>query len=256
MSKSRLYDSNLIQKDNAQFRLVKKHIDKIKLIAIKEVKYLDYKEAYDYVDNIFPCAKVKNVIIYKVAYKELQKMGFGGAEGFYHPISNTVVLSGYHKNKSNIDKKYCVQAKVEKDEVIVHELCHYCYEHEGLRSNSVEIKEEFAYGFSIGYLRKKGYSDDYIIKYNFLPHLVNISLEEATKNILAVNRISIREYNNYKKYEQKEFNKIYGRKIILKAKELAIEKGKKIISKYNKKINEQKFVEKKKKFNEFELLDI
>ena len=54
-----------------------------------------------------------------------------------------------------------------KDEVIVHELLHYCHASIG-SDTDINLSEEFAYGWSLGYLRAKGYSDEEIIENNLL----------------------------------------------------------------------------------------
>ena len=87
--------------------------------------------------------------------------GFGGAGGFYSKTYKVIIISGKQKQrKKTYADRYSVSAKLEIDEVIVHELLHYCYFEEGKSNKSVGLNEEFAYGWSIGYLRKKGYTDD------------------------------------------------------------------------------------------------
>ena len=238
VSQSYLHNHNLREDAKKQYQLHTKNIEKIKKIALKKIEYPEYKDAYNYVDNLFPRANVKEIKIYKVASRDLAKMGYAGAEGFYDRISKIVVVCGARKRHIPVDKRYYIKAKIERDEVIVHELCHYCYVFEGFRSASTEMREEFAYGWSIGYLRQKGYSDEQIIKYNFLPYLVNISQETAMKNIMAQNSISTREFNAHTPFRRKEFHKKYGGKIFLRAKEIAMEKGYDIISLYDKKLEE------------------
>jgi hypothetical protein len=245
------------QKYKEAFQLTQKNIEKVKNIALQKIKYPEYQEAFDYVDNLFPRAKIKDVMIYKVAYRDLVKMGYGGVEGFYDPVSKIVVVSGAHKKEPTFNKECSVVAKITRDEVIVHELCHYCYVFEGNRSTSVELKEEFAYGWSIGYLRGKGHSDEAIIKNNFLPFLINVSYTQATKNILAWAKITERKYNSFKNFERKEFNRRYGKKIFKRAKEIAMERGFKIINIYNKKLEEGTgFIDEAPNCNRFDLLDL
>ena len=52
-----------------QFALTQKNIEKIKKISIKKIEYPEFKEAYEYVDDLFPAAHVKDVIIHKVMAK-------------------------------------------------------------------------------------------------------------------------------------------------------------------------------------------
>lgn len=244
-------------KAKEQYQTVIKNVNKIKKIALKQIAYPEYKEAYDYVDNLFPQVSVKEVTIYKVAAKDLAKMGYGGAEGFYDNISKTVVVCGARKSQRNINKGCSVIAKIERDEVIVHELIHYCYFDEGNYSNSTQMKEEFAYGWSLGYLRQKGYSDEYIIKYNFLPFLVNSALKKATKYVLAQNDISNREYNSHTSFKRKEFNRKYGRKVFVRAKEIGMERGYELINLYSKKLEGYVgHLDSEKPVGRFDLLDL
>jgi len=257
ISQSYLNDRNLRENSKKQFQGHVKNIEKIKKIALKKIKYPEFKEAYDYVDDLFPRAKVKEIKIYKVSSKDLGRLGYGGAEGFYDTVSKIVVVCGARKPYVPVDKRFFIQAKIKRDEVIVHELCHYCYAFEEQRSVSSEIREEFAYGWSIGYLRKKGYTDDQIVKYNFYPYLVNISQNEALRNILAQNKISNQEYNAYTQYKRKEFNKKYGVKIFSRAKEIAIERGHKLINLYNKQLAQGTgFTDEGEDIDRFDILDL
>jgi hypothetical protein len=238
ISEMYLRDHDFRARAKKAYQLQKKNIEKIKRIAIRKVSYPELGEAYDYVDKLFPRAKVKEIEVFKVKNSDLVKMNFGGARGFYDTISKIVVLSGPVQQQKRGGGEFDVQAKVTNDEVIVHELCHYCYFFERNSSIGVESKEEFAYGWSLGYLREKGYSDDYIIRYNFLPFLMNASFDRATKNILVRNGISYREYNAHTRFKRKEFRRQYGKKIFLRAKEIAIERGQALIDCYSKKLEE------------------
>ena len=59
---------------NEQYRLTQKNVEKIKKIFIKQIKYPEFKEAYEYVDRLFPMVNVKEIMIYKVAYKDLVRI--------------------------------------------------------------------------------------------------------------------------------------------------------------------------------------
>ncbi len=257
LSEAYAHDFKLRQDSKKQYEITQKNIEKCKRVALKEIKYPEYKEAYEYVDNLFPRVKVKDVSIYKVSERELTKMGYGGAEGFYDRISKAVVVCGARKHKKITNRRFYVKAKIERDEVIVHELCHYCYVFEGQTSLSTEIREEFAYGWSVGYLRQKGHTDEEIVKYNFLPFLIGISYEEATKNILVRNDISIREYNNHTKFQRKEFQRKYNGKIFDRSKEISMKRGLKLIDIYSKKIEQGTgFIDEAEEFSRFDILDL
>jgi hypothetical protein len=238
LSEAYLKDHKLRQDAKDQYEMTTKNVAKIKDIYLSKINYPKHQEAFDYVDNLFPRVKVKNITIYKVMARDLAKMGYGGAEGFYDTISKIIVVCGARPKSQNIDKRYHVQAKIERDEVIVHELCHYCYYAEGKRSVSSELREEFAYGWSVGYLRQKGYTDDQIVKYNFLPYLIGLSFEEATKNIMVQNGVGSYEYSKHSKYQRKEFNRTYFGKIFRRAKEIANERGHRLIELYSMKLEE------------------
>ena len=257
LSEEYLKNHKFRQESKEAYSLTQKNVEKIKKIALSVIEYPKYKEAFDYVDDLFPRVKVRNISIYKVAARDLAKMGYGGVEGFYDTISKNIVVCGSRSKEQNVDKRYRVEAKIERDEVIVHELCHYCYYAEGKRSISNELKEEFAYGWSIGYLRQKGYTDEQIVKYNFLPYFVGISFEEATKNIMVQNGVSTYEYNKHSKYQRKEFNRIYFGKIFKRAKEIATNRGLNLINVYSKKIEEGNgLIDEEEYADRFDILDL
>ena len=237
LSEAFLYNLKMRTEHAKQYQLTQKNIEKIQKIALRKIQYPDFKESYDYADNLFPRAKAKDAIIYKVASKDLEKMGYGEAGGFYDSVTKIIVIAGVRHASPNIDKRYFISVKVSNDEVIVHELCHYCYVSLGRSSVSMEMQEEFAYGWSVGYLRQKGYSDEYIIKYNFLPYFMKVCYPSATKKILAQNGISNAQYNSFSRFKKKEFDKTYGKKIFLIAKEMGIEYGWKLIKLYKNKEN-------------------
>lgn len=257
-----MYDDDFRQRAREQYELLRKNCDRIKRIALKQISYDDMPVPFDYVYKLFPYTDVKDVGIYKVARRDLDKMGFVGAEGFHDTISKMVVVSGASRSSSrrSVNRKYNVVAKVSTDEVIVHELCHYCHTKMGRRSESRTILEEFAYGWSLGYLRQKGHSDKDIIEFNYLPFLFGESMNEATINILARNEIGVDEYNAFSSYRKKECSRKYGSQIFLRAKELAMEKGWKIVEVYSKKLEEidteVPYVESTEEVDRFDLLDI
>lgn len=238
------------------YRLNQKNMEKIKRSALKIIKYPEYKEAFDYVDEIFPNMGVKEVLVYKVSSKLMEQIGFAHCEGLYNKFFKVIVLSSKKKTRRMSGSNYPV-AKVKRDEVLVHELCHYCYEAEGNYSISMEMIEEFAYGWSIGYLRKKGYTDDYIVKYNFLPYLVSVSQNAALLAILAELRIPNYKFQNYGKFERKSFFKKYSKRIMEKAIEIGTEKGQKIIAIYSKQLEKGSYYTgNKSEVSRFDLLDI
>jgi len=244
-----------------EFNKHEKSMAKIKSsLNTVEIKYPEYKEAFDYVDKLFPGSKVKNVSLYKVSPKYLESLGYGGAGGFYCKNSKAIVISSYTpvvKNKYHSKYNFSIRAKITKDEVIVHELCHYCFVEEGSISGSREINEEFAYGWSIGYLRSKGHSDDFIIKKNFFPFLVEIKSKQALEYVLKLNGITRKEYDKFSNFKRKDFFKKYGKKWHEKRKELAYKYGEELISLYDRKAEEGMFCAKDVvEINRFDILDL
>jgi hypothetical protein len=242
-----------------EFDDVKKKIDKIQNnINTEVIKYPEYKESYDYVDNLFPHIGVKTVSLFKANHKLLNKLGFGSAGGFYNNIYKTVIISDkFSKNKQC--NKCAIEAKLTRDEVIVHELIHYCYFAEQ-KTGSMHMNEEYAYGYSIGYLRQKGYSDDNIIKNNFLPYLVSSVRDKIFRSVLLENGIKMTDYNLFTTKKKMRIFKKYNKKVYDESLKQAIERGKKIIEIYNKKLNSENknftIEEEEKEENRFEIIDM
>lgn len=229
----------------------------------KVIKYEDYKKAFDYVDSLFPSSRVKEAVLYSVDFKLLEFLGYGGAGGFYDRLFKIIVISSYiprNPYKSYYTYEYDPKAEASRDEVIVHELCHYCYVEEGGIADSRMINEEFAYGWSTGYLKSKGYTDDFIIKKNFFPYLVDEKSQEALKWVISQAGVTESQYNHYSDYRKKEFFMKYGKKWDQKRKEMAYKWGKEIIEVYEKRRNGEPLSNSNNLIsypeNRFDLLDI
>jgi hypothetical protein len=216
--------------------LTQENVFKIKNSAgTKEIRHPEYKNSYEYVDNLFPLVGIKNVIIYQVSPSYLTKLGYYGVGGFFEKINKSVVISSKDSffSSSSIES---IKAKISKDEVIVHELIHYCYDKEGYLTSNSHLKEEFAYGWSWGYLHNKGYSNEEIIKYNYLPYLYSVCWNDALFKILSIEGVSQRDFSFLSNTKRK---KILGRchkKIHEKCMELSYAMGRKIIEIYSEKI--------------------
>jgi hypothetical protein len=256
--------SDLVAMNHKRMKSQKKQLDEMvknikKLknsVSTVQVKYPQYKESYDYVDNIFPDVGVKNIVLYKTSAKTMERLGFGHAGGFYDRMSKIIVFSTAKPKRTR--QKNSVTAKLNQDEVIVHELCHLCYFSQGKSSVSVGINEEFAYGWSIGYLRSKGYSDDDIIKDNFMPFLYQQVREKVFWSILSREGITKREYSLSSKYQKQKVLRKYEKSLHKETLELATEKGHQIIKIYTDKLNSENNIgiNKTEKSNGFSLLDL
>jgi len=235
----------------------RKNMEWIKKVALAEYTYPAYHpEAFIYVDNLFPRAGVEDVVIFKVSHKHMVKIGMGDADGFFSNPTKTLVISGVIP-KRDLPPGLSVTSKVSNDEVIVHELLHFAYKQEGYDNISSQMREEFAYGWSLGYMRQKGHTDEETIKNCYLPYLASINMEKALKLLLVRERIRRSVYNNYGPYERKAFQRRYGRRLMDTAKELGMEQGRKLVKVYDKKLREGPVsTEEKQEISRFHFLDI
>jgi len=161
------------------------HVDSMEYIkkhySTHAIIYQDYKESYDYVDAKFPGYNVRQVKVFKTSQSVLEHIGYRGVGGLFDKVHKIIIIddrikAGYYNDdvlffgeKLPWDN---IKAIVSLDEVLVHELLHYVSSCLSRTFSSVDLEEEFAYGHSVGYLRKKGLTDDDIIKQNFLPFLI------------------------------------------------------------------------------------
>jgi hypothetical protein len=185
----------------------------------------------------------------------MEKYGFTGVEGFYSILLKTIIVAGKRKSQKS-DYKFCIRAKIQEDETIVHELLHYAYVAEGRTSVSSEMREEFAYGYSIGYLRRK-YTDEEIIEFNFLPYLFSLAYPLAIPKIVSENGFTQQQFKEMSHFQKYDFYRKNEKKIYELAKDMAMERGRKLIQLYSK-ILTQDTVSKDHggKISRFEILDI
>jgi len=228
-------EKKLIETTNENIEKIKKHWSTLPL------NYPKYQEAFDYVDELFPHCNVKNVIVYKANKDFLAKLGYAGVGGFCHRSSKSVVLSSHSSVKKRNYSKYQIFAAIKPDEVIVHELIHYCYFFENNTGQSVHLNEEFAYGYSVYYLRDKGFSDEEIIKNNFLPYLYKTEEDKINLTIiLNMENMSEKRWNSLSSPMKQSIYKKYRPVIYDKAIENSYKRGHKIIEIYSRKIDEKR----------------
>ena len=241
-----------------QIEKLGKDIKKIKSHrSTRLIRYPEYKEAFDYVDDLFPNSNIKYVGVYQVSGKFMEKLGYGFAGGFYERMSKIIVFSSSVENRVR-DRHYRYQiiTKVKKDEVIVHELIHYAYYKERGSINSQELNEEFAYGWSSGYLRAKGYSDEEIIKNNFMPFLISLVQSNVFFSILLENGIERRDYNSYGRGKKDRLLRRYRKQLHERSIKGAMLIGQRILDIYFKKLNSEKeYVRTNENITKFDLLD-
>ena len=207
-----------------------------KNLSTKKILYEDYKEAFDYVGRIFPDIDVMLIDVRQATPLLLRKLGYDGIGGFFERVSKTVVVASHQLVSKNLTRN-SVSAKLHRDEVIVHELLHYC--HHTLGSNpSVNLKEEFAYGWSYGFLKNKGYIEEEIIKDNYLPYLYNVCYKDGFFNILKEEGISIEKMRSVSKFARDRIISPFRSKIHKEVLRLAKLKGHEIIRIYSEKIED------------------
>ena len=172
------------------------HIKKIRNHYSSKIKsYPEYKESFDYVDKIFPMSKVKDVSILFCDRKFLDSLGYSSAKGFFNRLEKVIVMPHTDKIDSNNAWKN-ITCLSTQDETIVHELLHFVSSTISRLFTSEMAEEEFAYGYSIGYLRSKKYSDDYIINHILMPYLINevIDIEKIAKLSLVSKGYNLKDF--------------------------------------------------------------
>jgi hypothetical protein len=229
----KLYMDSYANSYKQNSEMIKGHISKIKEhTGTKNIKYPEYKEAFDYVDSLFPHANVKDVDVFMCNRKFLDSLGYSGVGGFFERVMKTIVMPD--SVIPSVSKKNDIVAKLTIDEVLVHELLHYSSDSLNKKIDSMEIEEEFAYGNSIRYLKGKGYTDDEIVNNNFMPHLfMTIDRNKVIKEVLIENGYNMKDFVIKPPKDQKKVINKYQKQIKEKIKQEAFAKGKKIIEIYS-----------------------
>lgn len=211
------------------------HLDKIERHILTEVlQWPDFKDAYDYVDKLFPEANVKSIKIYKCDPDLLGKLGYKGVGGFFNRIFQVVVIPSSVVKQTQKTMWDSIQAKLTFDEVMVHELLHYSSSNQKKGVYSIDLEEEFAYGHSVAYLRQKGYSDKDIINNNFMPYLIGtINSSKIARQIIIDAGYDVKELVLASEEKQKRIFKKYEKQIFELVKQKAFEKGLEIINMYS-----------------------
>ena len=100
-------------------------------------------------------------------------------------------LSEWRKSIADIEKTKdiwaSVKAEMSVDEILVHEMLHYISHKVNPAKRTMQVEEEFAYGNSADYLRSKGHDDDFIIKKNFMPYLIMVSISSLNVDVGSLN---------------------------------------------------------------------
>jgi hypothetical protein len=213
-SEAAAHRKKIIEMSRESLEKIKKHHKTI------IIEYPKYKEAYDYVAESFPNIDIKEIKIYQCDVNYLKRLGFSMAKGFYLIYDKAIVIASNcedvcekdkcHYDEIEMDDKD-VKAKYTTDEVLIHEMLHYVSN--ALSPTSTELfEEEFAYGNSVEYFIKKGYTIDDIIFQKLIIYL-HMAIK-SEKKILGIIVKSLEEQG----YNVQEFNNfsIDKRKRILK----------------------------------------
>ncbi len=205
---------------------------------------------FDYVDSLFPHVKVKEVSLYKAESYVMKKCGYGGVGGFFDRINKVVIINDNLEFDPPKKNRFSVHAILSIDEVIVHELIHYCSDHKSIMAGK-NIEEEIAYGNSVAYLRKNGRTDEFIINNHMMPYLMTaIDRNKVFAKVLMAEGYDIDEYRVSSQKKQSSIVKKLEDKIFAENKKEARSLGQRIIDIYTKKeateVNNDLFISKRK----------
>jgi len=223
------------------------------------IYYEDMPLPFDYVDSLFPNKNIKELSILSLSrskikniYQELYKrMGYGdkklpfAAAGFYNISSKSIVVANdcVRKEKLFLGKNgnLSVQGAMEIDEIMVHEMLHYCYFDEGMSNSSKVLEEEFAYGMSLEYLFKKNRgTEDIIDKYlPFFFSSLNIDVFVEALNNLNIKEKFFKVNNKSVIFNKKKFE-LYRQSVELAIKQVLFDKVERFIEIYMENIQIQK----------------
>jgi hypothetical protein len=166
------YDNRLRRDARRRVELSNKALVRIRESSrTKRIVYPEMKEAYDYVNDLYPDAGIKNVVALHASSATLNEVGYRGVGGFYDHRTRVIVISNSVAPTETDD--FESSAEYTLDEVLCHELIHYGANYDKPLSNR-NLEEEIAYGKSVGYLRSKGRTDDFIIHKNMMPYLLSV----------------------------------------------------------------------------------
>jgi len=223
------------------------------------ISYEDMPLPFDYVDSLFPNKNIKKLSILSLSrskikniYQELyRRMGYGkknlpfAVAGFYNIPSKSIVVANDCIKKEKLflgkDGKLSVQGAMEIDEIMVHEMLHYCYFDEGMSNSSKVLEEEFSYGMSLEYLFKKNRTtEDIIDKYlPFFFSFLNIDVFVESLNNLNIKEKFFKVNNKNVIFNKKKFG-LHKQSVELAIKQVLFDKVERFIEIYMENIQIQK----------------
>lgn len=140
----------------------------------------DFVEVNNYISKKFPELDVSDIPIYLVSEEAMSANGFSGIGGFYVHHMRLIVVkneitigAGVVKRKIDAMLQKLTQAKIDIEDVIVHEMIH-AVSGESNRSNRKFSfdEEEFVYTNSIDFYKQKGMTPEDIVNKNFIPFCI------------------------------------------------------------------------------------
>lgn len=152
----------------------------------------DFKDIHEYLSRKFDSVDVTDIKIYIAPSSRFAKANWSEVGGLYIPHLLTVLVKDRITIKSTVDnsifanKMLGIQAKVEMDDVLVHEMIH-AVSHKGNRSSQAyrNMEEIFVYTNCIEYYLSKGMTEHDIVKNVILPFCV----EDVVTNNPDMNKI-------------------------------------------------------------------
>ena len=187
-----------------QKKQFKSNIQKIKAHKQTQIKrYPQFKQSYEYIDEYFPFANIKQIQIYLTSHQVIsQILGLTCAAGFYSRTQRIIVITKTFINHQNSSIFSDVHADVKNDQVVVHQMLHYV-SHFLQRQVSPLMQQQFAYGKSARYLLNKGYSEQFIVNKIYLPYLLSI----FDYSSLLKKSVNSRDYNSLPKQRKQQVAK-------------------------------------------------
>lgn len=220
------------------------------------------KKVYNYITGLFPNVTFDGLKVYEVSRKQLRGLGALGV--YIHGQKVILYTRTSSSSDLNLSHKKYKRFRVSSDEVLVHELLHYCDHYffpEAFDANNNYNDEEFAMGYSLGFFRQQqpGISDEDIVIKKYYAFLDSNFRKVVMETALMINDISVEEF--YKWSDKKKYRTLLKHKrTIDKLKyDLYVRIGNDLIIRYDKAIEDLEGANKHggisgNKVNEFDLL--
>lgn len=214
-------------------------------IAKKSIE--DFPAIKEYIYNKFSHLSLdfSNLSIYIVSSNFMSKCGINYCSGCYIEDMNIIFVKKDSKtfpaNGTNLSKQLSILSKyVDVEDILVHEIVH-AVSAMAKRANRAftSNEEEFVFTNCVDFYLNKSYNEDDIINRIMMPFLVNDIMDDEN-SMLSIWRfardsnLNMDEIFQTNSTNTEVFMEKYAQKIVPIIANLAIEKGKHIIERYNK----------------------